>query len=505
MVVQPQSRVLHTSDLWFIWLCAAVPAIVFWLTTPWGIGLSVDSVQYLEMAETLRDESPLYNLGTHFPPLYPFLINLIGGFSDTLTEAARVLQFFVLYLIAGLAGTLVYKLSGGSRIAGLLIILAITFRWDLFFLWHFAWSEPVFVALLLGHYLLILKWINSKKAMDLVFAGLILGLTCLTRYAGAPFAGVSIIFVLIISLSRNSDDVVRKVGQFLAGFFLPLISWGGIALVFGAAGASRKFGFKGLPSDKLLEGMQVIGFWFGHGHGPAVGAFIAGFISFSCFNYFRYADKNARIVTAMFLLSVVGYIGFIIFSLIFIDAHIELHSRILFPSLILLMLVIGITIGNQVMHGKVLTQIGGILVLLFFATGSLLPMYAKAMSRITYGEGFANAHLKNLDVWKNKERYLQNKIVSNSPELIKIHMEAKASLAPRKYNAVTGEATHDFDEQMQHLKLSVLNGETTFIYFSVLAWRDYLPSERDILNLMQRQPEFSDDNVIVFHFENSKE
>ena len=454
------------------------------------------------MANVIQNESPISTLGTHFPPLYPILISFFGKFSDSLTDAARVLQFFLVYLNAALAGTLVYKLSGGCRIAGLLIILAIALRWDLFFLWHFAWSESLFMALLLGHYLLLVDWHIHYQKKILVIAGVLLGLACLTRYAGFPFAMISAAYVLIILIANRSDQIFQRTCLFLAGITVPLVIWSIYVIDFGANSNTRTFGYKGLAIDKFYDSIQILGFWFSHGHGLIIGTIVAVLMVYVSYSFFRDSHKNSRTWVTLFIISAAGYFAFIAFSLLFIDAHIELRSRIFFPPLVLFMLVIGSTIGYELKYGVSLKKFAGLLVLLFFASGSMLPMYAKAMSRITHGEGFANAQFKSMKIWQRKEKYLHNEIVSNGPELIKIHMEKSASLVPRIYNAVTGETIPDFDEQMLDLKKSILSGETTLIYFKALMWREYLPTALDVTDLMKSEPEFLDESTMVYHFEN---
>ncbi|MGI9318434.1 MAG: hypothetical protein ACR2QW_13980 [bacterium] len=489
------------EDLLSIWLFATIPAILFWLTTPWGIGLSIDSVRYLEMAKILKESQSFSELGSHFPPLYPFLIQIFSFFSDSLIDAARLLQFFLVYLNAALAATIVYKLSGGSRIAALLIVVAITLRWDLFFLWHFAWSEALFSALLLGHYLVLLEWQKNDRIATLSIAGLVAGLACLTRYAGLPFIGMSLLAVPMIAVTIHSTQVVHRVIAFLVGAMLPLAAWALILLSSGNSAATREIGYKGIQLSKFHEGIQVIGFWFSHGHGLILGLAITGLLFVGGLRLLRQSENTTRHWVIFFTLSITAYIGFIVLSLLLVDAHIELQSRILFPSLILLSLVIGTIFGQELKFGTTVTKTVALCALLFFAAGSVLPMYEKALSRIRYGEGFANANLKNMPVWKQQEKYRRKNIVSNGPELVKIHMQADAELIPRIYNAVTGEPTTDFDNQMLELKRNVLSGETTLIYFSSLMWREYLPSARDVVQLMQVEPDYLDKNAMVFHSE----
>ncbi|MCZ7551666.1 MAG: hypothetical protein B6D39_04155 [Anaerolineae bacterium UTCFX2] len=65
--------------------------LMIWIT-PFGSGVSPDSVTYIEGAKSLlsgqgysRDGSPI----THFPPLYSLFLAIVGIFKNDLVQASR--------------------------------------------------------------------------------------------------------------------------------------------------------------------------------------------------------------------------------------------------------------------------------------------------------------------------------------------------------------------------------------------------------------------------------
>ncbi len=89
-------------------LVAAVAALAFGLlvsvlATPYGLGVTPDSVIYLHAADSLRHGTgfcvPAYDGTpqplTHYPPLYPGTIALVSHFGLDLMSAARAISLML--------------------------------------------------------------------------------------------------------------------------------------------------------------------------------------------------------------------------------------------------------------------------------------------------------------------------------------------------------------------------------------------------------------------------
>ncbi|MEJ2177946.1 MAG: hypothetical protein P8Y12_08365, partial [Gammaproteobacteria bacterium] len=123
----------------------------------------------------------------------------------------------------------------------------------------------------------------------------------------------------------------------------------------------------------------------------------------------------------------------------------------------------------------------------------------RALTRIHQGEGFANALYMSMEVWGYSERYNNDLIVTNGPELVYLHMGRKAESLPAKYNKVNLAENPDLDRQLDELRSDVLKGDATIIYFAAIHWRDDLPSAQRIMDLMQINPDYLHRKVMIFH------
>ncbi|MEJ2178001.1 MAG: glycosyltransferase family 39 protein, partial [Gammaproteobacteria bacterium] len=251
-----QDSSFRELDLGFCALIGVLPAIVFWLTTPWGIGAAVDSVSYFQMAEIFLNADTLVGLGTHFPPLYPYLISLFTAFTDDISTAARILQCVLLALNGILAAVLVSVLTDRDRSAIFFIVLALTLRSEVFFLWHYAMSESLFTAILLAHYLCLVKWHRTQQAGWVFIAGLLLGMIMLTRYAGLIFSVISVFVVAVQCRNLKTTKAFRQLGAIILGVGSVTLSWYLIAQAAGLQRAPRAIGLYPIGSDNLELGLD---------------------------------------------------------------------------------------------------------------------------------------------------------------------------------------------------------------------------------------------------------
>ncbi len=480
-----------------------LPAIVFWLTTSWGIGAAVDSVAYYDMAEIFLNGRELAELGTHFPPLYPFLISLIAHVTDDIAGAARILQFFLIAANASLAAMLVHQLTNGNRAASFLVVIAMTLRHEFFFLWHYALSESLFTALLLLHYLLLVRWQRKGQTTILLVSGMLLGLMVITRYAGLPFIGFSVIAVAVFCRHLAILRILNRIGVLVVGVSVFPLVWILLAASSGLESVPRKIGFYPIDAKNLQDGITALGHWLSQGFGFPAGAIVFVILIYASWWFIRNNDGTRLAWLWVFLLSIVGYITFIVISTAFFDAAIKLQLRIFYPALTIFLLAATILLGTDSDKSNRMTCLVFPLALVFIAAGSSPAMYVQALTRIHQGEGFANALYSSMDIWNFKDRYKQDRIVSNGPELIRLHMNRKAVKLPKIYDMVTLEAHTDHDAELTKLRQEVLRGNVTVIYFAAMQWREGLPTAQSIVDLMQIPPDYQSEKVIVFHVPDS--
>jgi len=194
-----------------------------------GAGLSPDSVTYVSVARNLALGRGFVTWSggvmTSFPPLYPMLLAAIahslGRDPLSLAHVVNAVAFGVTVYLAGLLGHRYLSLPTWWVWLGLLLVLVSK---PLFYVSTYAWSEPLFIVLVL----LFLTYLDSYLARgdtgSLVLVSCFAALACLARYIGVTLIASGAVAILLLSRDRLK---ARVVACFLFGFLscLPLGLW----------------------------------------------------------------------------------------------------------------------------------------------------------------------------------------------------------------------------------------------------------------------------------------
>ncbi len=171
---------------------AAAASLAAHLAMRAGIGLSPDSDTYLTAARQLArghgfvvptSAGGLEPL-THYPPLYPALLALLGKAGLGMLAAARLLN------LAAFAGSIVLvgvifryglKLSRPASLAG---AAAVAVSVDLIQIYAMVWSEGPFIFLMLLALLMLGWFVTDQRRTALAGAALAVALAMLARLCG---------------------------------------------------------------------------------------------------------------------------------------------------------------------------------------------------------------------------------------------------------------------------------------------------------------------------------
>lgn len=164
--------------------------------TPYGVATTVDSLGYLHAARSVAQgngvmvpdtdlasdamEKPM----TWWPPLYPVALSPFAA-TGSVERGARL--FNGLMLIALSVTFLLLLARLGSPLLGLAGAVWLTIQVPTLTLYTYAWSETLFLPLVLASYLFALRYREQQKTRELVIAALFLTAACYTRYIGLAF------------------------------------------------------------------------------------------------------------------------------------------------------------------------------------------------------------------------------------------------------------------------------------------------------------------------------
>ncbi len=222
----------------------------------YGVGLTPDAVNYISVARSLLDgngfiqfDGDIYH---QWPPLYPLLLAAASlGIFDPLTVAGP--------LNAGLFGLAVFVVGMylrtrlASRLLLLWCCLAVALALPLLDVAYFAWSEMLFILLVMLALMQVERLLRTRDNSALIWAGAFTALACVTRYAGIALVAA---IVPVLALQR---------GAVLPQKTLRIVSYGLIALTPLALWMLRNYllvgaptGYRNYPAPEPIDAAQLL-------------------------------------------------------------------------------------------------------------------------------------------------------------------------------------------------------------------------------------------------------
>ena len=199
MVNTPQPGAVHASLPTLLHLLLAVAgALLLWMSSPWGVGVSPDSAEYIAAARRLTGPADLFNLPTQWAPGYPVLLALAYLFGDDIFATTRLLQCVLLAANIGSGIVLLRHVMGRDGllpVSGGLVLLVSATLWQVNF---YAWSEAPFLLCLQGSALALLRHVESGTRGTFVAAVALAAMALLFRYAGIAWVGAAALTLLLL-------------------------------------------------------------------------------------------------------------------------------------------------------------------------------------------------------------------------------------------------------------------------------------------------------------------
>ncbi len=199
MVNTPQPGAVHASLPTLLHLLLAVAgALLLWMSSPWGVGVSPDSAEYIAAARRLTGPADLFNLPKQWAPGYPVLLALSYLFGDDIFATTRLLQCVLLAANIGSGIALLRHVMGRDGllpVSGGLVLLVSATLWQVNF---YAWSEAPFLLCLQGSALALLRHVESGTRGTFVAAVALAAMALLFRYAGIAWVGAAALTLLLL-------------------------------------------------------------------------------------------------------------------------------------------------------------------------------------------------------------------------------------------------------------------------------------------------------------------
>lgn len=501
-----QGKKIH----WF-WLALAalvvLAAVLFWYSTPHGLALVNDTVQYIDGARNLLNHNGYSRLTgwngttpiTNFPPLYSIILAACMKAGIPSIQAAWWVSLVFLSANIFTAGVLGRKLTGspwGGLLAGGLLLIS-----DPFFRHHlFALTEPVF---LFCYFLTLLLLADSKRRVTLVAAGLFAGLTYLTRYIGVTLLASGLVFLLLFS--EGWKERLKSAGLFLAGA-LPLVgAWTIRNMTVTGNPVNRQFRLRSLTIDKIHEGIASFWGWLLPEPYQIIDRFInlwgillavlllvylavvGGVLIYSLKSNSLRKQPSFRLGWLLALQGIV-YLIILTITILFVDASVNFETRILMPvfNLLTLLFVMGMV--------WLWRRGGGLrIVSLLLTVGLALSFAEDTQDSIRlwrlHGQGFAHESWSESLTIETVKRLPEVDIFTNRPQALNLLAGRGSYILLSPINPATQLPRENYQAEQARLRQSVKDGKTVLVIFGYQdlmlepenAWMTALTEELPVL------------------------
>lgn len=489
-------------------IVAVVPLVAVLATTRSGLGVSTDSVTYIAEARSFREGrglqvpigiSEIYDEvetgrefvnATHFPPLLPLVLALLGGSDEEPASAGRGLNALLLATTVVAVAFMVQR-STGSRGIALLAVCVIALSPAVLRTHAMLWSEPLFVALGVLGLLALARYLEQGRVPTLVAASVAVGLAWLTRYAGIAFVLTGLVGLAVTGPRPRNRPVVLfgvlssvPMTAFLITMATAEASGGGYTLAPHAPGVVA-----------LREGGESVRAWVFPGGIPSlmgviVWVAVLGIVSAVFVRRTRTSCRGSdtelpalRLVLSIFLLL---YAGVLLFSIVMFAEHVPLDERLLVPAYVVAVALVACTLGR----GRTERHLGGGIML--FVLGGLTAATAAAGSVLmangaTDHRGFTSpswAHAN--DIGQISGLPTSTRIYSNFPEAVYLTAGRPAWLLP-KLKLSDGRPNPRYAAQLAQVADDVRDGRGAVVFFT-MGGRSHLPDQRAVTAALGSAP-----------------
>ncbi len=202
--------------------------VVLWSTARYGVGVSPDSTGYLSAAHNLlageglrRYDGDWYSA---WPPLFPLCLAALGLTGADPAVAARFLNAFALGGITFVAGLLLER-SLRSKCLVIIGAAAVLLCSLLLGIANMAWSEPVFVLLIVLFVFSAPAFLQEPRLRSLVTLSLLVALCCMQRYTGVALVAGGAILILAFPFAAGLRRRIGFLALFLAISCTPSALW----------------------------------------------------------------------------------------------------------------------------------------------------------------------------------------------------------------------------------------------------------------------------------------
>jgi 4-amino-4-deoxy-L-arabinose transferase-like glycosyltransferase len=266
--MREKKQSLNNYSWVFLLLISAIGVILDLSIIGHGAGATGDAVWYMQGAENILKG---YGYGiirgdgflptTLYPPFYSIFLAGFGWFGISIYKMAGVLNAMLLGINIYLTGWIIHRLTG-SAAASIFASAFALLSFDLFVLHTWVMSEPLYITLTLLSLLLTLNYRKNQHLGYLLMAGLLAGLSVITRYVGISLVATLCLWILVFGNGTKKRQIMDTAVLAILGL-LPVALFFLRNAAFGVSIAGRSaLVFHPLPPENIISFGKTILSWY---------------------------------------------------------------------------------------------------------------------------------------------------------------------------------------------------------------------------------------------------
>ena len=508
-----------------------LPLSLFIIKLHKGIGITTDSVDYLNCAYNLSkgrgfivDVSPWYSdkdysIYMHHAPLYPVLLYGFSKLVKNLLIGSKLLCIIFFIANAFLFIKIVEKITSLHNLS-LIGLMLFCLNPGILQIHTTIWSEQPFLFFLFLSLICLKLYLENQRKKYLYYVMIFLSFCCLARYAGFAF-----FIPLLIFLIREEKNVKVKIFAILIPLLL-LSPWFIRNRIVSGKFVTPNLCFH-LPSFYHFNQLiKTIGSWFFPLYFKGSQIIGIGIFLFLVCLLIRYKSYLKSKYLKMLLWMIISYLIFIFTAITFALHDIPLDGRILSPIYCLFLLLILAIFDCPYFHLSVLKILRskglwlslGALIILFSLLGErlfgghtgfgvtqwILLIHGIIIAVISIFISKIKEHVAFLILfvivnsvqgfdgllqkWKGYEcekviipsEYVKAPVFSNNPYRFLFHMHKPAKTIPLKFIITENRPNENYLEELEKFKERVKKMKGIIVYFDTPT---YFASLNDILKI----------------------
>jgi hypothetical protein len=513
-----ETRYSKISLLIMIFFAVAGTAMIFFVTSRWGIGLSPDSASYLAGARNIingRGISLVYDSNGNplitwvpwidnetyhlfpWPPFFPLVLSVFGFMKLNLVEAGRWLNAILFGTNIFLITLIVKKYLKSLFLLVFAPIILITSN-DMIRVHSMLWSEPLFIFLSLLGFVFLIYFLENKKILFLLTASLFFSLAFFTRTIGISLIAVSAIAVLFYSELKIKNKIIYCAISVLIEL-LPFSIWT-LKNKFTYGSSPAEFIFHHLKLSSYSQVMDKISLWVIPDQISSklriivmavliiVIISIASFIAFK--NKKRYMDENYKLnskIIGIFLFFILFYFVVLLCSAYFFDAAIGIGDyRLLIPVPITIFIVFLFFLkrfldfySNKEGIKIIAFAFCGFLIAASLSNGNIIGLHKN-------GQWYSSKNWYQSETIKELKKIQQAQIpiYTNEPGAIYLFLDRSSVYLPIKRNINTGSINFNYQKDLNKIMEEIKEKDGLLVFFDS-GWYSFFPDENEVKDSFQ--------------------